>query len=445
MRPPRILALLVPIAALVAAPGAAGDDTSPPNIVPSISGTGGSNGWYVSNVSISWSISDPESPWTITAGCNAQNFASETAGVAPFCEAESAGGRIRITKVIKIDKTAPTASGANAARAPDANGWYRQPVAIAFAGSDGMSGIDGCTTTTYGGPDADNASVSGTCRDKAGLQSGAVSVGLRYDATAPQLQPPEAERKPDSAGWYNHAVKVQFAATDATSGIDSCDAPTYSGPDAAEATVAGACRDKAGNSASASVALRYDATAPVLRAVKALSKDGIAVLTWQASSDTAAIEVVRTPGVKGNKPALIFRGKAKTFRDQRVAIGKRYRYTVMSRDVAGNTTKRAVAFRLASGLLRPAPGASVRVPPLLAWRAVAGAKYYNVQVYRGSRKVLSFWPNRTSFRLQRSWQFEGRKFKLVPGRYRWYVWPGLGVRAKNRYGPLLGTSTFVVR
>ena len=82
---------------------------------------------------------------------------------------------------------------------------------------------------------------------------------------------------------------------------------------------------------------------------------------------------------------------------------------------------------------------------MLAWRKVQGASYYNVQLYRGNRKILSLWPNRTSFRLPKTWSFEGRSYLLAAGRYRWYVWPGLGPRSKQRYGALLGSSTFVVR
>ena len=83
-------------------------------------------------------------------------------------------------------------------------------------------------------------------------------------------------------------------------------------------------------------------------------------------------------------------------------------------------------------------------PPLLAWRAVAKATYYNVQLYRDGQKILTAWPLDTSFRLQRSWRFDGRNYKLSPGSYRWHVWPGFGARSAHRYGKLLGTRTFVV-
>jgi hypothetical protein len=80
---------------------------------------------------------------------------------------------------------------------------------------------------------------------------------------------------------------------------------------------------------------------------------------------------------------------------------------------------------------------------LLTWSAVPKATYYNVQLIRGG-KVLSAWPTRPRLRLQRSWLYAGRRHRLTPGRYRWYVWPRFGSRASGRYGRLLGGSSFVV-
>ena len=68
----------------------------------------------------------------------------------------------------------------------NADGWYNSAVAIGFAGTDPVSGVDLCTSTTYGGPDNAAASVSGTCTDKAGNTSSSFPFGLKYDATAPR-------------------------------------------------------------------------------------------------------------------------------------------------------------------------------------------------------------------------------------------------------------------
>jgi hypothetical protein len=100
------------------------------------------------------------------------------------------------------------------------------------------------------------------------------------------------------------------------------------------------------------------------------------------------------------------------------------------------------AKKVASALMSPRAGARVTRPPLLVWRRVRGARYYNVQIFRGRRKVLSGWPTGTRLQLRARWKYLGRRERLSPGRYRWYVWPGY--TNPRRYGALLGQSTFVV-
>jgi hypothetical protein len=82
--------------------------------------------------------------------------------------------------------------------------------------------------------------------------------------------------------------------------------------------------------------------------------------------------------------------------------------------------------------------------PLLRWTAVRGASYYNFQLYRGGKKILSIWPTHASVQLKSSWRFDGRRYRLTPGRYRWYVWPGFGPLAADRYGPAIGHYTLVI-
>jgi hypothetical protein len=97
-----------------------------------------------------------------------------------------------------------------------------------------------------------------------------------------------------------------------------------------------------------------------------------------------------------------------------------------------------------TSLFAPLAGARVSAPPTLRWRVVPKAKFYNAQVYRSGRKILSVWPSRSRLKMTRSWRHEGRTFRLKPGVYTWYVWPGFGTLARPRFGKLLGQSSFRV-
>ena len=71
-------------------------------------------------------------------------------------------------------------------RQPDANGWHNHAVTVTFQGTDGTSGVDTCTQTTYSGPDDPSVALSGTCVDQAGNQSRSALFTTKYDETPPQ-------------------------------------------------------------------------------------------------------------------------------------------------------------------------------------------------------------------------------------------------------------------
>jgi HYR domain len=126
--------------------------------------------------------------------------------------------------------------------------------------------------------------------------------------------------------------------------------------------------------------------------------------------------------------------------------------TCSARDHSGNVATASFtitvaivrAARRAAALFSPARGARVPGPPLLEWRRVPRATFYNVQLYRQGHKILTTWPRRSRLALRESWQHDGRRFRLRPGVYTWLVWPAFGTRAVPRYGRLLGQSSFRV-
>jgi hypothetical protein len=84
-------------------------DNTAPVIVPTLTGTAGLNGWYKSNVSVTWSFADAESGVRSSTGCTASNLAIDTAGTTLTCSASNNAGLSNSASVaVKIDKTAPT-------------------------------------------------------------------------------------------------------------------------------------------------------------------------------------------------------------------------------------------------------------------------------------------------------------------------------------------------
>jgi hypothetical protein len=325
--------------------------------------------------------------------------------------------------------------------------WYRSNVTVvlSYAADPGkqVASAPGCGSHLVS---SDTQGTSFTCTINYVGGGGAFSptVVVRKDSTPPRVSA-SADRGPDANGWYNHPVHITFSGTDETSGVSSCSAVDYSGPDSASASASGSCTDNAGNTASVSFPLKYDATPPKLTDVEATTNDKFVSLTWKASSDTASIQVTRAPGTSGPAASVVYSGQASRFSDRNVVNHVKYQYTVTATDQAANQTSLSVTAIPAPALYAPAAGATVHGATTLAWVPFKKATYYNVQLFRGRRKVLSVWPRRAKFRLARTWTFNGRRYNLTKGTYEWRVWPGIGKRAAHRYGPLLGHSTFIVR
>ena len=358
------LSALVGLFLLTPSAGGVPGDPTPPVITPTIVGTVGGAGWYRSNVTVNWSIVDPESIILSTDGCGARTLTGDTTSTPLICTAESDGGVTTVTKYFKIDKTAPSASAA-------------------------------------------------------------------------------ADRQPFASGWYNRLLTVTASGTDATSGLAGCTSAQYAGPDNVSALVAGSCSDIAGNVSSTSYSFKYDATAPSITGLSTKRGNRSAQIAWRKSTDTQVVEVQRAPGRNGQGETMIYRGSETGFRDTGLVVGRKYEYRVIGVDEALNRAEQKVGFVATGALLSPAPAERVTAPPNLVWTAVRRASYYNVQLIRG-RKVLSAWPTSSSFQLRRTWLYKGRRYRLRPGVYRWYVWPGYGRISAARYGRPLGGSTFVV-
>lgn len=93
---------------------------------------------------------------------------------------------------------------------------------------------------------------------------------------------------------------------------------------------------------------------------------------------------------------------------------------------------------------QPVRAPTVRIVRTLAWAPVSGAGSYEIQLFRGSRRVFLTRKRETRLVVGPSWRYAGETFRLVPGTYRWYVWP-VAASGARRKEPLVQALVQIAR
>jgi hypothetical protein len=242
-------------------------DLTPPVITPSVDGTLGENGWYVSDVTVSWTVEDGESDIASSSGCDPTTINADTAGTTLTCSATSDGGTASQSVTIKRDASAPSIS-ASADPGPNGNGWNNSDVTVSYSCIDnGPAGVDAAASDL--GDDVLSASGtgSGTCVDLAGNSDGA-SYDALIDTDAPSASA-SASPAANANGWNNTTVTVSFTGNDGSgSGIDFCDAAVVLSSEGAGQSASGTCTDLAGNVSAPAIksGINIDKTPPTASA-----------------------------------------------------------------------------------------------------------------------------------------------------------------------------------
>lgn len=252
-------------------------DPTAPVITPTVDGTKGLNDWYVSDVDISWDVTDPDSPITSTTGCEATTVNTDTTGTTVTCSATSAGGTTSESVTIKRDTTAPTIS-ADLDRAADVSGWFNIATGaptVEFTCGDATSGVATCPTDfTFG--EGTGLSHDGTVYDNAGNSANEGVSNVDVDLTEPTISA-ALDRSPAGSGWFNIATgapTVEFTCSDALSGVVTCP-DDFTFGEGLNLSHSGTVFDNAGNSANDGVTdVDVDLTAPTVTWVGALPADG---------------------------------------------------------------------------------------------------------------------------------------------------------------------------
>jgi hypothetical protein len=193
-------------------------DQTAPTITGSRSPAANSNGWNNSDVTVSFTCSDPLSgiaaspndcpnPTTLTtSGANQSATGSVKDNAGNSTSATVSG--------INIDKVAPTLSGAPTT-SPNGAGWYNSDVTVAWTCNDALSGIDGaCPANSMITGDGTGLTANASVSDKAGNTTSATSnPAVKIDKTVPNT----TATAPTT--WNNIDVTVNLNAADALSGV----------------------------------------------------------------------------------------------------------------------------------------------------------------------------------------------------------------------------------
>jgi hypothetical protein len=318
--------------------------------------------------------------------------------------------------------------------------WFVGPVTVKWTMSGEQHADAGCLTQTLTA-DTPGVQLSCTVSNASGPVTGTTNV-IKIDRTPPTAIAAAPARPPDHGSWYTAPLAIGWTGNDATSGIGACTSLVYAGPDGPAVAPSGTCRDGAGNvGTSVPFGLAYDTTAPTLTDVTATLTGTTATVRWSPAADVAQVSVARRPGDAAAPARALLDGAAGTTReatDGPLAPGAAYTWTITAADAAGNA-----AVATATATVPPATAAAsvnhrrakkAAALRALRWRARPGAEYYNLQLFRNGRKILSAWPTTNHYTLRTGWTYRGHRHHLVAGRYRWYAWAGYGARSRHRYG-----------
>lgn len=177
-------------------------------------------GWYDADVKVAFACSDALSGIDGPAGCPAPKTLGEGYDQSAGGTATDAAGNTASAGVdkVNVDKTAPSLSG-KPTTDPNAAGWYRGDVKLAWTCEDKPSGVRGsCPADSTLTGEGDDLVASETIADNAGHTTSASSPAVKIDRKAPSTSAGVPD--PLSSGWYAGAVKVTLTAADSLSKVD---------------------------------------------------------------------------------------------------------------------------------------------------------------------------------------------------------------------------------
>jgi hypothetical protein len=213
--------------------------------------------WNRGNVKVHFDAKDNDGGSGVDASRTTPDItvSDETAGREIVGAAYDVAGNLGTDKVtVKLDKTAPTVTGAVVDGALGNDGWYVGPVKIHYTCSDAVSGVVVCPNDEIVNTNGSNQSVSGTATDAAGNTATATVSGISIDREKPAITFTDTP----AIQTLGNATKPTCTAKDDVSGALSCQVTVTGGTANGVGTFAATATatDKAGNVATAAMTYR---------------------------------------------------------------------------------------------------------------------------------------------------------------------------------------------
>ena len=296
----------------------------------------------VNNVSAT--VSAFAGTWKATVPLPAGDGAKTLTAVATDRVARTATAASSVT----LDATPPSIT-ATPSPVANAAGWNKGPVTVSFTCTD-ASGVTSCAAPVSVTAEGIQH-VTGTAVDAAG-NSKTIDVPVQIDLTDPFIVT-AADQAVSADGWAHGNVMFSFTCGDSVSAVGQCSSPVTLLASGGEQTVSGTAVDLAGNSATSSRTIRFDASAPALTvdAVPPVVHDYALTLTGTVSDIGSGLRNV-TCGVTR---AVVTGSTYQCALSLTAGVSS---IAVTASDVAGNLTQSTVTTRVD----RTAPSIAVTSP-----------------------------------------------------------------------------------
>jgi hypothetical protein len=265
-------------------------DTTGPEISVDLTPDANGDGWNNSDVTVVWTVNDPESSISSTTGCDTV-IVTDEGSTELTCEATSDGGTSSESVTVMIDTIAPEITASIADGTLGDNGWYTSDVTVHYECSDNLSDGVVCPSDEVLSDEGTGITAPApTVTDLAGNESAPSNeISVNIDKTGPSAALVVTAGTEGENGWYTSNVTVSTQGSDSVSEPVTCTLDQDVTGETAGTTVSGSCTNDAGLTTDADdIVIMIDTIDPEVTIVTPAEgdsyvKDSSVIADWTAT------------------------------------------------------------------------------------------------------------------------------------------------------------------